>query len=109
MLRLLGEGARLEAIALSDGATVARDALFFNTGQHQRSPLASLLGCEFTERGGVAAGEHEVTTKIPGLFVAGDATRDVQLVAVAAAEGAKAAFAINKLLLVRDGLGGPSS
>jgi thioredoxin reductase len=105
VLRLVGEGTQLKAVVLSGGPSIECDALFFNTGQHQRSPLASLLGCDFTERGGVDTGEHDVTTKIPGLFVAGDATRDVQLVAVAAAEGAKAAFAINKLLLIRDGLG----
>jgi len=34
----------------------------------------------------------------PGLFIAGDATRDVQQVIVAAAEGTLAAFAINTAL-----------
>jgi thioredoxin reductase len=102
--RLDAEGARLKCVVLSDGNSVACNALFFNTGQHQRSPLASRLGCKFTDRGGVDAGELDVTTDIEGLFVAGDVTRDVQLVAIAAAEGVKAAFAINKLLLSRDGL-----
>jgi thioredoxin reductase len=37
-------------------------------------------------------------TDVPGLYVAGDANRDVQFVVVAAAEGAKAAVAINKEL-----------
>jgi thioredoxin reductase len=37
-------------------------------------------------------------TNIPGLYVAGDASRDVQFVIVAAAEGAKAAVAINTAL-----------
>jgi hypothetical protein len=41
---------------------------------------------------------------VPGLFVAGDASRDVQLAIVAAAEGAKAAFAINRDLQEEDGL-----
>jgi thioredoxin reductase len=109
VLRLDGDGPWLRAIALADGTAVARDALFFNTGQHQRSPLAATLGCEFTERGGVATGDYDVCTHIPGLFVAGDATRDVQSVAVAAAEGVQAAFAINKFLLSRDGLCNPSA
>jgi thioredoxin reductase len=103
--RLEGEGTQLRSIVLADGQSVERDALFFNTGQHQRSPLASNLGCRFTDRGGVDAGELDVATNVEGLFVAGDVTRDVQLVAMAAAEGDKAAFAINKLLLRRDGLG----
>lgn len=102
--RLEGEGPRLARIVLGNGEVVERDALFFNTGQHQRSPLASRLGCRFTDRGGVDAGDLDVATDIAGLFVAGDVTRDVQLVAIAAAEGVKAAFAINKLLLKRDGL-----
>lgn len=96
---------RLEQIVFEDGTSLARDALFFNTGQHQRSPLAERLGAEFAEDGGVAVGEHEVATSVPGLYVAGDASRDVQLVIIAAAEGTKAAFAINKSLLEEDGLG----
>ncbi len=43
--------------------------------------------------------DYDVATCVPGLFAAGDASRDVQLVIVAAAEGTKAAFAINKELL----------
>jgi len=39
---------------------------------------------------------------VPGLYVAGDASRRVQLVIVAAAEGAEAAFAINMALLKED-------
>ena len=37
-------------------------------------------------------------TNIPGLYVAGDASRDMHFVVVAAAEGAKAAVTINKEL-----------
>ena len=36
---------------------------------------------------------------VPGVYVAGDVSRDVQLVIIAAAEGARAALAINKALL----------
>ena len=42
---------------------------------------------------------------MPGVYVAGDASRDVLLVAVAIAEGAKAAVAINRALLEDEGLG----
>jgi thioredoxin reductase len=87
-----------------DGRTLKRAALFFNTGQHQRSPLAEALGCEFDDRGGVVTAELDVSTCVPGVYVAGDASRDVQLIVVAAAEGVKAAFAINKQLLSDDGL-----
>lgn len=94
----------LQRIVLADRTHVDRDTLFFNTGQHQRSALAEKLGCEFTECGGVQTHEHEVGTCVPGLFVAGDASRDVQLVVVAVAEGTKAGFAINRVLLAEDGL-----
>lgn len=102
--RLCGNASALQSIELADGRRVDRDALFFNAEQHQRSPLAEVLGCRFTARGGVDTGDHDVTTNVPGLYVAGDATRDVQLVAVAVAEGVKAAFAIHKRLLGSEGL-----
>jgi thioredoxin reductase len=40
---------------------------------------------------------------VPGVYVAGDVSRDVLLVSIAVAEGAKAAVAINKAFLRRDG------
>jgi thioredoxin reductase len=102
--RLEGTDGRLERIVFGDGRSLARAALFFNTGQHQRSPLAQALGCAFDARGGIVARDQEVVTSVPGVYVAGDASRDVQLVVVAAAEGVKAAFAINRHLLTTDGL-----
>jgi thioredoxin reductase len=85
-----------------DGGEPARvRALFFTTGQHQRSPLATRLGCDFNDKGTVRTGKYE-TTHLPGLYVAGDASRAVQWVIVAAAEGAEAAFAINTDLIKED-------
>jgi thioredoxin reductase len=94
----------LQQIVLASGTCVGRRAFFFNTGQHQRSALAIALGCELTSKGGVEANAYDVATNIPGVYVAGDASRDVQLVVVAVAEGTKAAFAINKALLGEAGL-----
>jgi len=88
---------RLRSIRFLDAPALDRDALFFSTGQHSRSDIASLLGCAFTERGTVNTGLL-CNTNVPGVFVAGDASRDVQFVVVAAAEGAKAALAINQAL-----------
>jgi thioredoxin reductase len=96
ILRLDGADA-LEVIAFDDGSTVPCRGLFFDTGQSQRCDLASRLGCSFTTKGVVKTGKLE-GTNVPGLFVAGDASRDVQLAIVAAAEGAKAAIAINTAL-----------
>jgi thioredoxin reductase len=93
----------LERVVFVTGARLARRALFFNTDQTQRSPLFAKLRCNFTDKGGVESGDTE-ETNVDGLYVAGDASRDVQFVIVAAAEGAQAAVAINKALLQEDGL-----
>jgi thioredoxin reductase len=101
ILRLEGADGMLECVAFADGSRLARRALFFSTGNYQRSPLPSKLGCDFTQKGAVRTGRYEIT-QIPGLYVAGDASEAVQLAIVAAAEGAGAAFAINTALLKED-------
>lgn len=92
---------RLERIVFASGDPLPRHALFFTTGQTQQSHLATALGCEFNDKGTVRTGKYE-STHLPGLYVAGDASRAVQWVIVAAAEGAEAAFAINQDLLEED-------
>lgn len=101
VVRLEGEDGILRRIVFDAGPPLERRALFFTTGQSQQSALAIGLGCEFNEKGTVRTGKYE-TTHLPGLFVAGDASRAVQWVIVAAAEGAEAAFAINSDLLRED-------
>jgi thioredoxin reductase len=101
IVQLEGRDGLLSAIVFADGTRLARRAMFFTTGQAQRSNLLVRLGCEFNEKGTVRTGKYE-TTHLPGLFVAGDASRAVQWVVVAAAEGAEAAFAINTDLLRED-------
>jgi thioredoxin reductase len=94
IVRLDEQHGALTAIVFDDGERLARRALFFTTGQAQRSDLSLRLGCAFNDKGTVRTGRYE-TTHLPGLYVAGDASRAVQWVIVAAAEGAEAAFAIN--------------
>jgi len=96
--RLEGTNGILRRIVFRDGEALACRAMFFSTPQHQRSDLAARLGCRFTRKGAVNTGWCE-STNVRGLFVAGDASRNVQLAVIAAAEGAEAAFAINKSLL----------
>ncbi len=98
---LEGREGILERIVFASGAPLARRAMFFTAGQFQRSELAIRLGCEFNDKGTVRTGKYE-STHLSGLFVAGDASRAVQWVVVAAAEGAEAAFAINTDLLEED-------
>jgi thioredoxin reductase len=99
--RLEGTDGALERIVFANGDSLARSAMFFSTGNRQSSNLAEKLGCEFTEQGCVDTGDYE-TTNVPGLYVAGDASRLVQFVIVAASEGAQAAVAINKELMKED-------
>jgi len=93
---------RLARIVFASGAPLDRHALFFTTGQSQHSGLVTALGCEMNEKGTVLTGKYEAA-HLPGLYVAGDASRAVQWVVVAAAEGAEAAFSINTELL-KEGL-----
>jgi thioredoxin reductase len=99
--RLEGRDGILERIVFADGSDLRRRALFFTTGQSQRSSLSNQLGCEFNDKGTVRTGKYE-TTHLSGLYVAGDASRAVQWVVVAASEGAEAAFAINTDLTKED-------
>jgi thioredoxin reductase len=101
LARLAAVGGQLDRLIFESGAPLPRQALFFSTGQRQASDLADQLGCRFTRNGAVRTGEYE-TTGIPGLYVAGDASRMVQLAIIAAAEGAQAAFAINTALSKED-------
>lgn len=101
VVRLEGAHAGLAAVILEDGTRVPRDAMFFKTAFRQRSDICERLGCAFTEQGAVDTGTYE-STNVPGLYVAGDASKHVQLAIVAAAEGAGAAFAINNALIVAD-------
>jgi thioredoxin reductase len=97
VVRLEGRNGLLRRVLFASGEPLLRRAMFFRTGQHQRSALAEKLGCDFTRKGTVKTDRLSATC-IRGVYCAGDASEDVQLVVVAAAEGAKAAFAINHAL-----------
>ena len=101
IVRLEGKEGRLERVVFASGAPLSRSALFFDSGQHQRSPLPEKLGAQFNEKGAVDTGVCE-STNVPGLYVAGDSSREAQFVIVAAAEGTQAGMAINKALLRDD-------
>ena len=66
-------------------------------------PAAASSGAS-SRRKGVVKTDHLGQTCVPGIYVVGDASRDVQFAIVAAAEGAKAGVAINKALQARAGL-----
>jgi thioredoxin reductase len=96
--RLEGREGRLERIHFRNGDALERQAIFLAPRMRQASDLSAQIGCELTRRGVVKTGRH-ASTCVPGVYVAGDASRDIQLAIIAAAEGAQAAFAINTALL----------
>ena len=98
-------GGHLQTVHLESGEALARTALFFTTGCAQHSDLWASLGCARDEKGGIITTEVTEESSVPGVYVAGDASRDVLFVAVAIAEGAMAGVAINRALLEDDGLG----
>jgi thioredoxin reductase len=101
ILRLVGRGGKLKSMGFSDGSVLRADALFFDTRCKAQSHFAESLGCKFNRRGGIRCGRYEATD-VPGVFVAGNIIKDVQLSVVAAAQGAQAAFGINRSLTRED-------
>jgi len=91
----------LERIVFVNEEILLRRGLFLHPKQQQRSHLPKHLGCTMTDMGVVSVDEFG-WTGIAGLYVAGDAAHVLQQVAFAAAEGARAAVAINRSLLQQD-------
>lgn len=89
-------------IVFESGPSLHRTAMFFNTERIQSTDLAARLGCDTAESNGCKVDNDQQMTHVPGLYVAGDASRDVLQVIVAAAEGAEAAIGINTALLRED-------
>lgn len=99
---LRGTAGCLEELAFEDGTTSARRALFFVSGQRQQAELAEALGCALsTDR--LIECRDGVCTSTPGVFAAGNTSTGLQMAIVAAAEGAKAAWAINQAFLAEIG------
>jgi thioredoxin reductase len=98
---LAGHDGQLEAIVFEGGRRLARRRLFFDLPCHAQSSLPRELGCRMRRDGSVHCTGYEATD-VPGVFVAGNIAGDVQLVIFAAAEGAKAAFGINRSLTRED-------
>jgi thioredoxin reductase len=95
--RLEGKEGKLQKVIFKNGEEMACDALFFVNGYKQQCNLAETFGCEMSKKGVVITNRFQ-QTNIEGLYVAGDAAKDMHFVVVAAAEGAKAGVIINKEL-----------
>ena len=98
ILKLKGKDGQLQKVFFKNGEERNLDALFFVNGYTQQCNLAETFGCEVSKKGVVVTNRYQ-QTKVKGLYVAGDADKDMHFVVVAAAEGAKAGVTINKELL----------
>ena len=85
----------LGSVGFAPGPPIVVSAMFFNTEKLQRSTLPLRLGCRLNAEGGVVH-DRKQRTGVRGLYLAGDASFDVQFAIVAAAEGAKAGVAMNR-------------
>jgi thioredoxin reductase len=97
IIRLIGKNGIMEGIEFTNGNIIPAESLFFVEKTNQQSQLSKALKCTFTKKGVVKTDRFH-KTNIKGLYVAGDADKDMQQVIVAASEGAKAGININKEL-----------
>src|SRR5215472_43573 len=106
ILRIEGMDSGVEVVFAS-GHRVRRRALFAHPTLRQTTELPERLGCEMTEDGAVRVSAFGQTS-VAGVYAAGDAARPEGLpfpaaqVVIAAAQGATAAIAIDRELLVED-------
>ena len=92
---------QLTAVAMVDGRSIPRRALFVPPRFVPNDALLTDVGCEVDEQGWVIAGPNG-TTSVPGLWVAGNVANPRAQVISAAGEGSAAAIAINTDLVGDD-------
>jgi thioredoxin reductase len=97
IFRLEGENDQLRNLVFANDEKRRCDAIFFISRYNQSSGILQTLGCNVNKKG-IAITNRKQQTNIAGLYVAGDVSKDMQFVVVAAAEGAKAGVAINQEL-----------
>lgn len=92
------KGDALQFVRFKNGEKLRCEAVFFVNGFQMQCNLAEAFGCNLSKKGVVLTNRQQ-QTNIEGLYVAGDAAKDMHFVVVAAAEGAKAGVIINKELI----------
>ncbi len=89
VVELVGERGDLRSVRLAGGRELRASRLFFSVAHEPRTQLARMLGCAIDEDGYVVI-DRDGRTSVPGVFSAGDVVPGLQLVQVAAGEGAAA-------------------
>ena len=99
--RLVSQDGQLQAIAMADGTSLERDALFIAPAPRPNSVLAASLGCELTTEPpipGLLRVDMMGQTTVPGVYAAGDIITPLSQIAMAVATGATAGAAANLFL-----------
>lgn len=99
-VRPVGDGIEVD---FSTGPSAAHKAMFFCTKAVKPNNLAERLGCEIIQDDIKRALQIAGKTCVPGVYIAGDASRDILQVITAAGEGSAAAISLNGELLRDDG------
>ena len=104
--RLVARDGALTAVEFADGSTRAREGLLVPVTVAQRSPLAEQLGAEPADPGPVAVDALVVDamgrTTAEGVSAAGDASAQMQQVALAISSGSMAAAGVVQGLMAED-------
>jgi thioredoxin reductase len=101
IVELAAAQGRLSSVVFETDPPLERDALFVFSNPREASDLAARVGSTAWTETNVAVERHG-RADVPGLYVIGDASRDVLQVSVAAAEGTSAAICANTDLLRED-------
>ncbi|MFN3602813.1 MAG: NAD(P)/FAD-dependent oxidoreductase [Dietzia sp.] len=89
---LVGEPGALEGVRLADGRVIAGSKVFFSYAHRPTNELATSLGCEVNDEGGLTVNSMQLTS-VGGVYAAGDIVTGLQLVPIAVGTGAAAGVA----------------
>ena len=98
---LHGEGRHLSSVELIDGRVVPIEALYIGAPTRHNSTIATDLGCamEDSPAGPVVSVDPMKMTSVPGVYAAGEITRAMHNVTIAAADGVMAGVAVHASLV----------
>jgi thioredoxin reductase len=101
VVEILGSGASIDAIRLSDDRSVAIQAAFTAPRTHMASGLAEKLGCDFDDGplGPLIRTNEQKQTSIAGVYAAGDATSAMANATLASAAGVMAGVGAHQSLI----------
>jgi thioredoxin reductase (NADPH) len=98
IVRVWGDDGILAQLSLESGRELPLDFLFSLQGQQPNTALAASIGVALSHQGYILA-DRDQATNVPGVFAAGDVTRDLaHQIATAVHEGNTAAQAVNYYL-----------